>query len=69
MYSVIVVTFKVVVPRTIQIYVKLPDGRSVPVSVQSTDPFSAVLSILEETEEVDLTSLNYHVNTFFSFGL
>lgn len=51
---------EVVVPKTIQVFVKLPDGRTVPVSVTSTDPVSSVLTVLADKEDLDADSYHYH---------
>lgn len=56
-----------VVPKTIQVFVKLPDGRTVPVSVTSTDPVSSVLTVLADKEDLDADSYHYHVRIFHSF--
>lgn len=48
-------------------YVKLPDGRSVPVSVTSTDPVSSVLAALADEEDLDADSYHYHVRISHSY--
>ncbi|XP_048736687.2 uncharacterized protein LOC125651889 [Ostrea edulis] len=53
---------EVVVPRTIQIYVKLPDGRNVPVSVQTTNSVASISSVLAETEDVETSSYKYQLS-------
>ncbi|XP_061173269.1 uncharacterized protein LOC133182435 [Saccostrea echinata] len=53
---------EVVIPRTIQVYVKLPDGRSVPVTVQTTDLVASISSALSESEDVDGSSFKYQLS-------
>ncbi|XP_062610878.1 uncharacterized protein LOC134272693 [Saccostrea cucullata] len=53
---------EVVIPRTINVYVKLPDGRSVPVTVQTTDLVASISSALSESEDVDVSSFKYQLS-------